>query len=248
MVEAERSCPSTNRGAHWAQPSGGMTVERPRISGPVLLRCHAPSGLPVRLCLNAHCWCRGPVPGHWLAVLRLVRRAFMRSCVTRATPAMPTTTPPPTAAMNSAIPRGIVPAMPRNWTSTFVGFWRMKTINRMRSTSATPVANHAALARVTRGARRPGEVPASEAGASAGPSSVPEEEGSGVTSATFLFLMTTGQRGPLRFARPVAQRPRVGSCLAQSGATRVRDAAKGRRSPRMRTTANRLLGTGVSVR
>ena len=52
-------------------------------------------------------------PGQGLDVLRLVRRAFMRNCVTRATPAMATTTPPPTAAISRAIPRGMVPDMPR---------------------------------------------------------------------------------------------------------------------------------------
>jgi len=89
-------------------------------------------------------------------VLCLVRRAFMRNCVTRATPAMATTTPPPTAAISNAIPRGMVPDMPRNWTSTSVEFWRMKTISRISSRSATLVATQVALTRVTRAARRGG--------------------------------------------------------------------------------------------
>ena len=116
----------------------------------------------------------------------LVRRAFMRNCVTRATPAMATTTPPPTAAISKAITREIVPDKPRKWTSTFVEFWRMKTMSRISSRSATPVATQAALARVTRGARGVGEEPASGAVFSAGSSSVREEEGSVVVIATFL--------------------------------------------------------------
>ncbi len=42
----------------------------------------------------------------------LVRRALIRSCVTRAAPATATTTPPPTAAMSRAIPSGRLPAKP----------------------------------------------------------------------------------------------------------------------------------------
>ena len=43
----------------------------------------------------------------------LARRTLLRNCVTRAPPAMATTTPAPTAAISSAIPNGREPARPR---------------------------------------------------------------------------------------------------------------------------------------
>jgi hypothetical protein len=92
--------------------------------------------------------------------------------------------------MNRAIPSGIVPDMPRNWTSTFVEFSRMKMISRISSRSATAVATQAALARVIRGARRADEVPFSDAVAS----SDPEEEGSVLMMTTFLSFVLIGQR------------------------------------------------------
>ena len=119
----------------------------------------------------------------------LLRRAFMRNCVTRATPAMATTTPPPTAAMNRAIPSGMVPDRPRKWTSTSVVFWRMKTMSKISSRSATLVATQAALARVSRGARRVGEGLASGVVGSAGSVSGRDEEGSVVMVATLLSLV-----------------------------------------------------------
>lgn len=73
---------------------------------------------PVHGACNARA--RGSCQG--LDVSCLIRRALMRNCVTRATPAMATTTPPATAAINRAIPRGMVPDMPRNRTLTFVEF------------------------------------------------------------------------------------------------------------------------------
>jgi hypothetical protein len=88
--------------------------------------------------------------------------------------------------------------MPRNLTSTLVEFWRMKTINRISSTSATPVATQAALVRVTRGARGAVEEPASDLVVGAGPSPVCEEGGSVVMIATFLSFVMSGQREPRR--------------------------------------------------
>ena len=141
------------------------------------LRCSAPSDTAVRFGWALGLAQRRPGPRQWLDVRCRVRRACMRNCVTRVTPAMATTTPPPTAAISRAIPRGMVPDVPRNWTSTFVEFWRMKTMSRISSRSATPVATQAALARVTRGARRVGGEPASDVVVSAGSSSAREEEG-----------------------------------------------------------------------
>lgn len=94
----------------------------------------------------------------------------MRSWVTRATPAMPTTMPPPTAAMSRAIPSGMVPVTPRKWTSTFVEFCNMKTMSRISSRSAVPVATQTALARVKRAPGAGGE-PSPNDGVSVGPSS-----------------------------------------------------------------------------
>lgn len=61
--------------------------------------------------LTAYGWSADVTPG--AGISRLVRRALIRSCVTRATPAMATARLPPTAAMNSAIPSGRDPAKPR---------------------------------------------------------------------------------------------------------------------------------------
>ena len=152
--------------------------------------CRSPSG-PSEPANSAHRhggWIREPAVclGHALgAVLhraaeecrqarvspRLVRRAFMRSCVTRAIPAMATSTPPPTAAINRAIPSGIVPLKPRKWTSTFVEFCSTKTMSRIRSRSAAPVATQTALARVRRGGSGAGGETSPKDGVSVGPSS-----------------------------------------------------------------------------
>src|SRR5688572_17702122 len=101
----------------------------------------------------------------------------MRSWVTRVTPAMATTTPPPTAAISRAIPSGMVPVKPRKWTSTFVEFCRMKTIRRIRTRSAAPVATQTALARVSRGAPGAGGEPSPKDGVSVDPSSDGDEGG-----------------------------------------------------------------------
>jgi hypothetical protein len=80
----------------------------------------------------------------------------------------------------------MVPVDPRKWTSTFVEFCRMKTMSRIRSRSAAPVATQTALARVSRGAPGAGE-PSPEDGVAADPSS-DDEEGGGPVAMIPIFL------------------------------------------------------------
>jgi hypothetical protein len=75
-------------------------------------------GLAGRNYVHSHgsgecCRRKPPYPRQAPELWRLVRREFMRNCVTRATPAMATTTPPPTAAISNAIPSGREPARPK---------------------------------------------------------------------------------------------------------------------------------------
>jgi hypothetical protein len=72
----------------------------------------------------------------------------------------------------------------------------MKTMSKISSRSATPVAAQVALARVTRGARVT-DGPGSDGVVSAGSSSAGEEEGSVVMIPTFLSFVIGSQRGPL---------------------------------------------------
>lgn len=76
-------------------------------------------------------------------------------------------------------------------------------MSRINSTSATPVAAQAALTRVTRGARREGEEPASDVVVSVGPSPAGEEEGSVVMTATILACVVNRQTGNSRHASTV---------------------------------------------
>ena len=67
----------------------------------------------------------------------------------RAAPAMATSTPPPTAAMNKAMPSGTDPSRPKNFTCTYSWFCRMKAISRISTTSAQATAAQTIPARVT---------------------------------------------------------------------------------------------------
>jgi hypothetical protein len=152
----------------------------------------------------------------------------MRSWVTRATPAMATTTPPPTAAISRAIPSGMVPVKPRKWTSTFVEFCRMKTISRIRTRSAAPVATQTALARVSRGAPGAGGEPSPKDGVSVDPSS-DGDEGGGPAAMIPTFLASRWPQQNILIVARDSRRDKaldMPVCLVPSGRSCVRTSAR----------------------
>jgi hypothetical protein len=90
---------------------------------------------------------RAPTEAHavrWRFTLR-------RSWRIRSTPALATTSAPPAAAMSRVAASGARPFHPRNATSTFCVFWRMKTANNSSNSDSTMTAIQVPLVRDRRG-------------------------------------------------------------------------------------------------